>query len=721
MAGRPSQRRLWWTISGFVAVFAVLAGRLVQLQSIAPRQPAERSADNTEYRVVRSGRRGSILDAHGVPLVLSRYKVTVRADPLKLGAYGSEVAHLAAPLLGITEAEFLTRIQPPPVAPGTNAAMASVLPKVHRNLGVATNIPLENWETLAQLLQTNRLSEDLRLAHELTNTMKAVAAQKRSVPWWDVLQRRQISKTAGARLQEMRARYKVVRSNSVECLANGLYPEVYEMRVYPRDALAAHVLGYTTNGTAAPGADLRTPLPVRGAAGLEQRFDADLQGASGILESHRFGNRELVPLRLREMAAAEGLNVVLNLDANIQGMVEEALDFGEDTLHPKALSIIIVRPRDGAVLALGNRPTFNPNIRRIPSLDALQNRAIMAPAEPGSTFKLVTYSAALQEGLYNLDSSINCENGHWLPPGIRYPVHDDQGDHQGLTTVIEAFAHSSNVGASKLGLALGTNRFREYMYRFGYLARTGIECGEEGVHTRYVKGRPVQAPFHGESGGGVVRWDPVAASRLPYGYGLYATPLQTCMAAAAIANRGVLMAPQLVRRLETADGRVVREFKPVTVRRVISPETAQMMTRAMRQVVVEGTGKAAALEDYGVCGKTGTSKKVDPATHAYSTSLYYSSFVGFFPEDSPEICMMINADQPAAAGKAYYGGKACAPIFKRLAVNIAAYLALPPSLARTNQAAMDPKMAPAIHSSPGEAIVTPDESQSLVTAHLRPH
>ncbi len=264
MAERPSQQRFWWTISGFVVVFAVLAGRLVQLQAITPRQPAERSADNTEYRVVRSGRRGSIVDAHGVPLVLSRYKVTVRADPLKLGAYGPEVARLAAPFLGITEAEFLTRIQPPPVVPGTNATAASLPPRVHRNLGIATNIPLENWEALAQLLKTNRLSEDWRLANEVTNATKALAAQKRSVPWWDLLQRRQITQSARPRLQEMRARYKVVRSNSVECLANGLYPEVYEMRVYPRDALAAHVLGYTTNGLAAPGADLRTPLPVRG-------------------------------------------------------------------------------------------------------------------------------------------------------------------------------------------------------------------------------------------------------------------------------------------------------------------------------------------------------------------------------------------------------------------------------------------------------------------------
>lgn len=683
MAGRPSQRRFWWTIGGFVAVFAVLAGRLVQLQVIAPRQPGEHSADNTEYRVIRSGRRGSILDAHGVPLVLSRYNVTVRADPLKLGPYAAEMAHLAAPVLGMSEPEFIARLHPAPTGSATNGTE-----RIRRNLGIATNVPLETWESLAQLLQTNRLSADLRLALELTNAIHAVAAQKKQVPWWDIVHRREVSRSAGARLQELRSRYKVVHSNSVECLANGLYPEVFEMRVYPREGLAAHVLGFTTNGTPSPGADLRIPLPVHGAAGLEQRFDAELQGAAGILESYRFGNRELVPLRQREMAASEGLNIILNLDANIQGMVEEALDYGEETLHPKALSIIVVRPRDGAVLALGNRPSFNPNSRHFPSLDALQNRAIMAPAEPGSTFKLVTYSAALEEGLVTLDSSINCEHGHWLPPGIRYPVHDDQGDHQDLTTVIEAFAHSSNVGASKLGLALGTNRFRDYIYRFGYLARTGIECGEEGMYSKYIKGKLVQLPFHGEAGGGVVRWDAIAASRLPYGYGLFATPLQTCMAAAAIANQGVLMAPQLVRRLETSDGRVVREFKPVTVRRVIKPSTAEAMTKAMRQVVLGGTGKSAALEDYEVGGKTGTSKKVDPATHAYSSTLYYSSFVGFFPVDAPEICMMINADQPAAVGKAYYGGKACAPIFKRLAVGIAAYLALPPSVAHTNQASL---------------------------------
>lgn len=692
MSNRPSQRRFWWTIGAFVAAYAVLAGRLVQLQVISPQQPSEHSADNTEYRVVRPGRRGAILDARGVPLVLSRYKVTVRADPLKLGPFGPEVARIAAPLLGLTEPEFLARIQPQPVI-GTNGL--PIPNRVRRNLGVATNIPQETWEGVAQALQTNRLAADVRTGLELTNTLKSVAAQKRQIPWWNILARHEVASSARPRLQELRARYKVVHSNAVECLLNGLYPEIYEVRVYPREALAAHVLGYTTNGLPQPGSDSRIPLPVRGAAGLEQRFDAELQGAAGILESHRFGNRELVPLRQRELAATEGLNIVLNLDANIQSMVEEVLDYGEETLRPKALSIIVVRPRDGAVLALGNRPTFNPNTRRYPSLDALQNRAIMAPAEPGSTFKLVTYSAALEEGLVQLDSPIQCEGGKWLPPGIRYPVHDDQGDHLESTTVIEAFAHSSNVGASKLGLALGTNRFRDYIYRFGFLARTGIECGEEGFITRYVQGRPVNYAFHGEAGGGVVRWDAVAASRLPYGYGLFATPLQTVMAASAIANRGVLMAPQLVKRLETADGRVVREFKPVTVRRVIRPETAAAMCRAMRQVVVEGTGKLAALDDYEVCGKTGTSKKVDPATRAYSTTLYYSSFVGFFPADSPEICMMINADQPATLGKAYYGGKACGPLFKRLAASVAAYLALQPTVPQTNQAALHLSEIPA--------------------------
>jgi cell division protein FtsI/penicillin-binding protein 2 len=697
--------RLWLLVGGFGLAFAILAGRLVELQAIAPRQPQEDSADGTEHKVVRPARRGTITDSHGTILAISQLMVTVRADPVKLGTYSPEIARIAAPILEMPEAEVLRRLQPVSYSRTntvgtTNQGAVSFQPqietRVRRDNGVVTNLSLSAWETLETTLRKSRFGIETQLSAEKTNILRESAMEKRRIPLWDVATRYKKSREYRQKLRDLALRVKTIRSSAEECRMNGLYPEIVEVRMYPRQSHAAHLLGYTTNGIRAAKTSSRVPVPLLGAAGLEQRFDRDLQGANGLLQSHRAGGRELVATRSRDQAESDGLKVVLNLDANIQGMVEDVLDDGVQTLKPKALSIIVVRPKDGAILALGNRPTYNPNSRRFASMDVLQNRAIMAPAEPGSTFKIVTYSAVLNEGLVGLETPINCEGGTWVPPGIRHAVHDDQGHHLGLTDVEDAFAFSSNVAASKLGLLLGVNRFRQYVSNFGFLSRTGIECAELGYAARTNKaGKLVQVEVHGEDGGAIPRLDPVTATRLPYGYGLFATPLQTCMAAAAIANEGRLMAPRLVQRLENADGEVVRSFPPQMIRQVVRPEAARLMVKAMRRAVVEGTGKPAALDDYEVCGKTGTSRKVDPITREYSSALYYSSFVGFFPTDSPEICIMINADEPTTVGKSYYGGKACAPMFKRLASQIAGYLALPPSAQRTNETAFNTTVPPA--------------------------
>ena len=275
---------------------------------------------------------------------------------------------------------------------------------------------------------------------------------------------------------------------------------------------------------------------------------------------------------------------------------------------------------------------------------------------------------------------MHVRGGRWAVPGTRRTIKDDQSDHFHSVTIENAFAHSSNVGAVKVGLQVGTNALLSYLKGFGYTARTGIECGEEATVVRLVNGVPKQVAVRGESGGGIPRWDGLTASSLPFGYGLYATPLQTAMAVAAIANDGVLMQPRLVRRLETADGKVVRQFDPQPVRRVIKSETAKLMTQAMRRVVVAGTGSKAAVADFDVAGKTGTAKKVDPATKTYAGNHYYASFVGFFPAENPEVCIMIAADDPATAGKGYYGGKACAPLFARIGHELASYLALQPNV-----------------------------------------
>ena len=668
-------RRLWGIVALYCVGFAVLAGRLVFVQAIQPAHPSEHSADATLRRVMRPARRGSVLDANGVPLLLSEFAVTVRADPLKVGQFSPEVARIVAPYVGLPESEVLTRLQPSLYLQAvtnrvTNHSIVSLQlaqrERMRHNNGVFTNLPMERWMALEAFFTTNRYQREIELATTKSNLITARDAAKKALPWWNLPERLRLSRQTKAQFKALNTEIALVRSNANECRVAGLYPEIVELRRYTLDHRAAHVLGYATNSSEVPAPGVRLPVKLLGASGIEQRFDRELQGSHGMIETRRAGGRELVPLRQQEIPPTDGLNVVLTLDANIQAIVEDVLDDAMRTLNPKSISAIVLRPRTGEILALANRPTWNPNTRHVSSLEMLQNRAIMQPSEPGSTFKMVTYSAALDLGLVSLEQPINCEGGHWNVPGTRRIIRDDQGENIGLTTVEDAFAHSSNVGAVKLGLQVGTNSLLPYIRNFGFLARTGIECG-------------------GEHGGGIPRWDGLTSSSLPFGYGLYATPLQTAMAAAAIANEGMLMEPHLVRRLTTADGKTVRQFEPHAVRQVIRPETAHQMIRAMRRVVLVGTGKLAALADFDVAGKTGTAKKWDPVRKVYAADHYYASFVGFFPAENPEVCIMLAADDPILKGKAGYGGKACAPLFAKIGQEVGSYLALPPT-PRTNDA-----------------------------------
>jgi len=350
--------------------------------------------------------------------------------------------------------------------------------------------------------------------------------------------------------------------------------------------------------------------------------------------------------------------------------VEEALDEGVARLSPSALVCVVVRPSTGEILALANRPTFNPNdVHRYP-LDHRLNRAISMPTEPGSTIKMMTYAAAIDQGVASMQHMIDCEEGLWTPPSGR-AVRDVEGLRLSVVTLEEAFARSSNVAAAKLGLQLPVDTLVHYMTRMGYLRKSGILYRNED-------------DWGGEGGGGVPgmkRMNMELQGRLSYGYGIYVTPLQTAMAAAAIANDGVLMAPMLAHSLMTPDGQVVRQYEPTPVGQAMRPEVARQLREAMRRVVTDGTGKPGALDDFAVAGKTGTSHKVDPATGRQSSDKYVSTFVGFFPYEKPELCILVLADEPLKRGRTgYQGGSGCGPIFKRIAQEAASRLALSPGI-----------------------------------------
>jgi len=279
-------------------------------------------------------------------------------------------------------------------------------------------------------------------------------------------------------------------------------------------------------------------------------------------------------------------------------------------------------------------------------------------AEPGSTFKIVVVAGGLNEGLVTLRDSIDCENGAFFYAGKI--LHDHE--RYGLLSVEEIITKSSNIGAAKIGIKLGPERLYAYMRGFGFGQRTGIDLGD-GAETRGVV-HPLN------------RWNKLSISRIPMGHEVGTTPLQMVMAMAALANRGWLLRPMLVDRLEDGNREVVTRFQPQPVRQVISDATAKLMVQALKTVVAtNGTAPKANLDHYTVAGKTGTAQKI--VDGQYVRDRHYASFIGFFPADSPEICISVVLDEPKHG---YYGGQTAAPIFRNIAERAANYLNIRPDV-----------------------------------------
>ncbi|HEY5912816.1 MAG TPA: penicillin-binding protein 2 [Verrucomicrobiae bacterium] len=453
-----------------------------------------------------------------------------------------------------------------------------------------------------------------------------------------------------------------------------IYAQNDQLRVYPNQALAAHVLGYLT----ADG-----PEGEIGKDGIERTLNEKLAGVSGwrVTEVDR-QRHEVVTRREQDVEPRDGLNVVLTIDSVIQNIVESELADAKAKHSPISISGIVVRPRTGEILALATLPNFDPNSRNAP-LDALRNRVIADLAEPGSTFKIVVVAGALNDGTVRLTDSFDCEHGHFFY--ANHTLHDHES--YGVLSVQEIITKSSNIGAAKIGIKLGANRLYDYIRAFGFGEPTGVPLPGEVSGSLYLK-KP------GE-------WKKVTLAQIPMGHGICVTRLQMTMAMCAIANNGVLMRPVLVDRLEDRDHNVLAKYAPQRVRQVISEPTAKLMVKALKTVVTpEGTAAKAALEHYTVAGKTGTARKVENGNYVQK---YFTSFIGFFPADNPELCISITLDEPKGG---YYGGQVAAPIFKQIAERAAKYLSIPPEDA---EAPSNP-----------DGIVAPLEGRPLKTAaHLR--
>lgn len=419
----------------------------------------------------------------------------------------------------------------------------------------------------------------------------------------------------------------------------GIYFSKEPKRFYPKRELAAQVIGYVG-------------LDDEGLAGIEREYNDQLAGKEG---------KRLISVDARrkslggvERQPQPGENIVLTIDENIQYIAERELETGMQDTHAIAGTVIVENPKTGEILALANRPTFNPNIGQVKP-EQLQNRAVSDVYEPGSTFKLVTISAALQEGVAKPEDVIDCQMGSIVIGGMRIRDHKAFGD----LTVSQILEHSSDVGAIKIGLRLGDEKLDQFIRGFGFGSKSGIELPGE---TRGLA-KPVS------------RWSKVSIGAISMGQEIGVSPIQLISMVSTIANNGMYTPPRIIAGFtQPHAGKETIVFRPAPQHQVISQFTAVEMKKMMEDVVLNGTGRKAMLAGYTVAGKTGTAQKADPMTHAYSKSHYVASFTGFTPVNDPAIAILVVLDSPVGP---HEGGQVSAPIFKRIAQQVLAYMHVP--------------------------------------------
>ncbi len=600
-----------------VLAFAGLGYRLIDLQVLRHGELHDEAQLNTQREYLLQPRRGDILDAKGNLLATSIFVKTVCADPSLLLNRAGDVARLLAPLLE------------------------------------------ENPESLAQKLAP-RIRYNQK--HEAVTNRYVVLKRKVSAELWQTIQEAMSTNLFGldpaAMTKAERTRFDHLRKKAVFAEAMD-----DQLRVYPAQSLAAHVLGYV--GMQERELDGKRFLETSGKDGIELTLNSKLSGIRGWRRTETDSRRrEMITWREQDVAARDGLNVVLTLDSVIQHYAEEALAQAMEKHSPLNASAIVMRPQTGEILALATLPSFDPNDPGNRP-EVRKNRVIADIAEPGSTFKVVVVSAALNEQAVKLTDVFDCEHGRFTYGGR--VLHDHES--YGVLSVEGIITKSSNIGAAKIGIRLGEQRLYDYMLNFGFGSATGIPLPGE-ISARLF----VQPPK---------KWSKVSLAQIPMGHGIAVTRLQMIMAMGAIANKGLLMRPMLISRLEDERHNVVVGYSPQRVRQVISESTARQMVQALKTVTTtNGTAVIAGLEHYTVAGKTGTAQKAENGT--YVRGKYLSSFIGFFPADNPELCISVVLDEPK---NGYYGGTTAAPIFRQIAELCANYLNIRPEEGR------EPKLA----------------------------
>jgi len=416
-------------------------------------------------------------------------------------------------------------------------------------------------------------------------------------------------------------------------------------RVYPNNFLASQVIGYAGTDD-------------NGLEGLELKYDGYLKGTPGYRVTMRDARRRpIASFECEYYPSRDGHDLVLTIDDVIQHIAERELDWAVEKFHPIGACIIVMDPRKGDILAMSSRPTFNLNSFQNVDAEKKRNRSVTDMYEPGSIFKIVTASAALEEKAVGLDDRFYCENGAWKHAGGRI-LHDHKP--HGWLTFRQVIEKSSNIGTVKVAMKLGQEDLYTYIKKFGFGDLTNIDLPGE------VPGL-IRPPS---------RWSGTSIYAIPMGQEISVTPVQMACAMSVIANGGKLMKPRIIQSIQDKHSETIKEFPVTVVRQVLSEKTAATMRDILSGVVEDGTGQLARVEGYEAGGKTGTSQKIENGT--YSHSKFIASFVGFAPANNPKVVVVVMLDQPHPL---YYGGVVAAPVFSRVVRDTLRYMDIKPNAA----------------------------------------
>jgi len=413
-------------------------------------------------------------------------------------------------------------------------------------------------------------------------------------------------------------------------------------RFYPHTTLAAQALGFTG-------------LDGAGLEGIEFYYNQHLKGANKNFTVFKDALGNKFSTDSSQPANSRGHDLILTIDGNIQYITEKALQEVVDRYSALSALAIVMQPRTGAILSIAHYPLINPNTYTRFDKSLWRNRAVTDSFEPGSTMKIFSAAAALENGQTTAGSLFYCENGAYrIGKNVVHDIHK-----RGWLSLQQIVKFSSNIGAVKIGEKVGPKALYLTLRNFGF-------------------GRKTDVDFPGETSGRLSdysQWSKMDTGAISFGHGISVSAIQMVSAVSAIANDGILMKPYIVKQIVNQNDQPVKRFKPQRIRRAVSASTAKIVKNIMKTVITEGgTGVNAALDGYSVCGKTGTSRKLDE-TGQYSHDSHTASFVGFTPADNPEIAILVVVDEPK---EKYYGGVVAAPVFKQIAQQTLNYLNVPP-------------------------------------------